>query len=77
MPLKTILGAGLYSAVAKHRSIHVSDMWWFWAAITFPLTVLVLLLWGVYCWRQEAHLLVEGVIVRRRLKKSDDVEANK
>lgn len=75
MPSKTVLGAGLYSAVAQHRSIHVSGMWWFWAAITFPLTGVVLLLWGVFCWRQEVQLRVEGMIARRRSKKSDDVEA--
>lgn len=75
MPSKTVLGAGLYSAAAQQKSIHVSGLWWFWAAITFPLTGVVLLLWGAFCWRQEVQLRVEGMIARRRWKKSDDVEA--
>ena len=75
MPSKTVLGAGLFSAVARHRSIHVADMWWFWAAITFPLTGAILLLWVVFCWRQEIQVRLEEIIARRRPKKSDDVEA--
>ena len=75
MPPKTVLGAGLFSAVAKHRSVHVADMWWFWAAITFPLTGAILLLWGVFCWRHEIQVRLEDIIVRRRSKKSDDIEA--
>lgn len=70
----TILGAGLYSATAQQRSIHVSGMWWFWAAITFPLTGIVLLLWGIFCWRHEFQLRWGRVVTRRRLKKNDDVE---
>ena len=50
-------------------------MWWFWAAITFPLTGVVLVIWGVFCWRQEVQLRVRGMIARTKSKKSDDVEA--
>lgn len=70
----TILGAGLFSVVANQKSIHVSGMWWFWAAITFSLTGFVLLLWSIFCWRQEFQRWLEGMIARRRLKKCDDVE---
>ena len=72
---KTVLGAGLFSAVAKHRSIQVADMWWFWAAITFPLTGAIILLWGVFCWRQEITVRLEDIMAGRRLKKSNDIEA--
>ena len=74
MPLKTVLGAGLFSAVAQNKSIHVSSLWWFWAAVTFPLTGIALVLWGIFCWRQELRLRVEGIIAKRRLDKSDDIE---
>ncbi|MCJ1272789.1 hypothetical protein MMC21_000578 [Puttea exsequens] len=71
----TILGAGLYSAVAHNNSIHVSGLWWFWAAITFPLTGLVLILWGVFCWRQELQLGMGRLLGGIRWIKGDDIEA--
>lgn len=70
-----MLGAGLYSVVAQHRSIEVSSMWWFWAAITFPLTGIVLILWGSFCWREKIQFLVKHAIAARKLEKVADCEA--
>ncbi|MCJ1464647.1 hypothetical protein MMC07_003260 [Pseudocyphellaria aurata] len=75
----TILGAGIFSAYAQNRAIHVSGLWWFWAAITFPLTGVVLLLWGIFCWRkeiQERWARITDPEVRSRSKGAKgDVEA--
>ena len=79
MTRQTILGAGLFSAFAQNREIHVSGLWWFWAAITFPLTGAVLLLWGVLCWRKEFRSRWARIVRKRDSRKdnggSDDVEA--
>lgn len=72
---QTILGAGLFSAFAQRREIHVSGLWWFWAAITFPLTGVVLLLWGLFYWRTEFKAQWARMVAGKKKSGSDDVEA--
>ena len=70
---QTILGAGVFSAFAQHRDIHVSGLWWFWAAITFPLTGVVLIIWVMFCWRQELFARLASFQGKKKLTGSDDV----
>lgn len=72
---QTILGAGIFSAFAQNREIHVSGLWWFWAAITFPLTGVVLVLWGIFCWRKEIQARWARMVIGKKTGGSDDVEA--
>lgn len=72
---QTILGAGLFSTIARGREIHVAGLWWFWAAITFPLTGVVLLLWGVFIWRTELRAWWARLLNRDKENGDKDVEA--
>ncbi|ORY14024.1 hypothetical protein BCR34DRAFT_647262 [Clohesyomyces aquaticus] len=44
----SVLSAGIFSSVARSRTISVSGIWWLWVAITVPLTVIVLTCWVIY-----------------------------
>lgn len=48
LPVKTVLGAGIFSASAQSRNVRVAGIWWFWLAITLPLTLLVIVCWWHY-----------------------------
>ena len=71
---QSLLGAGLFSAFVENREINVSGLWWFWAAITLPLTGLVLFLWGVLCWRAEFRAQWARMVVRKKESSLDNVE---
>lgn len=67
--------------------MNVSGLWWFWAAITFPLTGVVLMLWLLFCWRDTIRKYADHTIRSLRAKRGlkcaggtggggdDDVEA--
>ncbi|EAW13298.1 uncharacterized protein ACLA_017450 [Aspergillus clavatus NRRL 1] len=46
--IATILDAGILSTGSDGHSIEVSWVWWLWAAITIPLTLIVLASWRFY-----------------------------
>ncbi|KAI9721200.1 MAG: hypothetical protein M1812_002361 [Candelaria pacifica] len=71
----TLLGAGLFSAFAQHREIHVSGLWWFWAAITFPLTGVVVIIWISFCWRKELQARWACLTAGRKSGGTGDIEA--
>ena len=48
LPKKTVLGAGIFSAIAGTRNVQVSGIWWLWTVITVPLTLLVIICWWWY-----------------------------
>ena len=73
---QTVLGAGIFSSYAQNRDIHVQGLWWFWAAVTFPLTGVVLVVWGLFCWRKEIQERWRRMIlVGKKGSRTDDVEA--
>lgn len=74
---QTILGAGIFSSYAQSREIHVAGLWWFWAAITFPLTGVVLLSWGLFCWRKQIREQCARMAVWRKDGGNGSVEAQK
>ncbi|KAI9811255.1 MAG: hypothetical protein M1832_000934 [Thelocarpon impressellum] len=60
----TVLGAGLFSAVADKRDIKVNGIWWLWAATTLPLTAVTLASWKMYHWHREGRM--EAKLARAR-----------
>ncbi|KAI9891091.1 MAG: hypothetical protein M1814_003290 [Vezdaea aestivalis] len=71
----TILGAGVFSALAQNREVRVSGLWWFWAAITFPLTGIVLIIYLLFCWRKELQARWAQFTIEKNGGKSNDIEA--
>ncbi|KAL3411031.1 hypothetical protein V8F44DRAFT_652252 [Aspergillus fumigatus] len=41
----SFLSAGIFSASANSNKISTSRLWWFWMALTFPLTVIAMAAW--------------------------------
>jgi hypothetical protein len=68
----TVLGAGIFSAIAGSQDIHVSGVWWQWIAITLPLTAVVVACWWYYKRRKlvrssvRARGSVEEPVVERK-----------
>ncbi|KAI9804580.1 MAG: hypothetical protein M1833_006653 [Piccolia ochrophora] len=50
----SILGAGIFSAIAGGQNVRVSSLWWLWVVITIPLTIVVVICWWWYGKRKTA-----------------------
>ncbi|KAF2835313.1 hypothetical protein M501DRAFT_962762 [Patellaria atrata CBS 101060] len=72
----TVLGAGIFSAVAGTNNVRVSGIWWLWIVLTVPLTLIVMACWWYYKYTKERPYKAQmaAIAAAKRKEEAGDTE---